>query len=144
MYEPQESQSSCFSLDFGDLFFLLLQESSLLTDLSCCVPVMHTCSPGGVPGSRFVPLLISSERWPGSAAVQGTVNYCPAGNPEKRCCWFQEELRNVMPETWPKSLLFSVPVSSQSWKGTLSLFPSSFLKQRKSQRWVEVMLSGHN
>ena len=46
MYEPKESRSTCLSLDFGDCFFLLLQESSLLADLSCCAPVMHTCSPG--------------------------------------------------------------------------------------------------
>lgn len=141
MYEPKESQSTCLSLDFRGLFFLLLQESSLLAILSCCAPVMHTRSPGAVPGCQFVPLLISSERWPGSAAGQGTVNYCPAGNPEQSCCWFREELGNGIPETWPKSLLFSMLVSCQSWRGTSYLFPASVLKQRKSQRWVEMMLS---
>lgn len=141
MYELKESRSSYLFLDLGSLFFLLLQESSLLAELSCCVPVMHTSSPDGVPGCRFVPLLISWERWPGSVAVQATVNYHPAGNPEQSCCWFWEELGNGIPETWPKSLLFSMLVCSQNWRGTSSLFPASFLKQRRSQRWVEITLS---
>lgn len=115
-----KSHDTCLSLDFGGLFFLQLHKSSLLADLSCRIPMMHTRSPGGVPGCRFVLLLVSSETWPDSAAAQGAVNYCPAGNPEQNCCWFREELGSSIPETWPKSVLFSMPAFSQSWRGTSS------------------------
>lgn len=64
MFEPKESWSTCSALDSGGLFFLLLQESSVLADLPCCVPVAHTCSPGDVPSYCFVLLLMSSEKWP--------------------------------------------------------------------------------
>lgn len=49
-------------------------------------------------------LLVSSENWPGSAAVQRTIHCWPAGNPEQSVCWFQKVLEKGIPETWPKSL----------------------------------------